>query len=160
MSILGIAMAVLGVLVGAAVAVVATVILGLRFRSRTVRKLVSTLNRRVINPRNLVTAGTTASPWSVVRHRGRVSGREFSTPVEAVATDGGFVVALPYGPESDWVRNVVAASNAVLVTGGAEHQLDAIEIVPIASTPFANTDRFGMWLFGVRWAVLLRPVGG
>lgn len=145
------------VVIGAALAIVATVILGLRFRSRPVRRMMSIVNRRFINPRTLETAGTAESPWAVVKHRGRISGRQFSTPVQAVEGLGGYVIALPYGPEAQWVRNVQAASHAVLVTRGVDHEIGAIDIVDLSTTPLGATSRIDMWLFGVRSAAVLRP---
>lgn len=51
-------------------------------------------------------------------HRGRKSGREFRTPINAFAVKGGFVVALTYGDRTDWVRNVLAAGECDLITRG------------------------------------------
>lgn len=50
-----------------------------------------------------------APGWAVVVHRGRKSGRIFRTPLWAFRRGNGFIIALTYGPETDWVRNVVAA---------------------------------------------------
>ncbi|HYZ66874.1 MAG TPA: nitroreductase family deazaflavin-dependent oxidoreductase [Mycobacterium sp.] len=50
-----------------------------------------------------------APGWAVVIHRGRKSGRTFRTPLWAFRRQGGFVIALTYGPSADWVRNVMAA---------------------------------------------------
>jgi deazaflavin-dependent oxidoreductase (nitroreductase family) len=52
----------------------------------------------------------------VVTHRGRHSGRRYRTPVNVFARPGGYVFALTYGPETDWVRNVQAAGTCELVT--------------------------------------------
>ncbi|MGE2716137.1 nitroreductase family deazaflavin-dependent oxidoreductase [Mycolicibacterium litorale] len=60
------------------------------------------------------------APWlpgfGMVVHRGRRSGREFRTPVNLFARRDGFVFALTYGSDADWVRNVVAAGECELVT--------------------------------------------
>lgn len=56
--------------------------------------------------------------FGIVRHRGRRSGREYRTPVNAFRTDDGYVFALTYGPDADWVRNVVADKGCVLETRG------------------------------------------
>jgi deazaflavin-dependent oxidoreductase (nitroreductase family) len=60
------------------------------------------------------------APWmpgfGVVVHRGRRSGRPFRTPVNVFPTGTGYVVALTYGPDSDWVRNVQAAGGCDLET--------------------------------------------
>ncbi len=61
--------------------------------------------------------------WPVVRrlpgfarvvHAGRNSGREYRTPVLVFSKPGDFVMALTYGPNTDWVRNVLAAGGGAL----------------------------------------------
>jgi len=53
------------------------------------------------------------APWApglgVVIHRGRRSGRLYQTPVNVFAAKDGYVFALTYGPDTDWVKNVLAA---------------------------------------------------
>jgi deazaflavin-dependent oxidoreductase (nitroreductase family) len=67
--------------------------------------------------------------FGLVEHRGRRSGRVYRTPVNVFAKDGGFVIALTYGAESQWVRNVMAARKAVVVTAGARHPVMSPRIV-------------------------------
>ncbi|RDI46304.1 nitroreductase family deazaflavin-dependent oxidoreductase [Nocardia mexicana] len=55
-----------------------------------------------------------APGWAVVVHRGRKSGKTFRTPLWAFRRRGGYVIALTYGPQSDWVRNVLAAEGCEL----------------------------------------------
>lgn len=55
-----------------------------------------------------------APGWAVVIHQGRRSGRTFRTPLWAFRRPGGFVIALTYGADSDWVRNVIAAGGCEL----------------------------------------------
>jgi deazaflavin-dependent oxidoreductase (nitroreductase family) len=50
----------------------------------------------------------------VVVHRGRKSGRTYRTPMWVFRTSHGYVLALGYGPDTDWVRNVLAADGAEL----------------------------------------------
>jgi deazaflavin-dependent oxidoreductase (nitroreductase family) len=61
-------------------------------------------------------------PWlpgfGVVIHRGRRSGREYQTPVNVFRGDGEVRIALTYGPDSDWVKNVLAAGGCRLRTRG------------------------------------------
>jgi deazaflavin-dependent oxidoreductase (nitroreductase family) len=45
-------------------------------------------------------------PWAVILHRGRRSGRPYRTPVLAFRRDRTLIVALLYGEESDWLRNL------------------------------------------------------
>jgi deazaflavin-dependent oxidoreductase (nitroreductase family) len=56
--------------------------------------------------------------FGVVTHRGRRSGREFQTPVSVFPQDGRVVLALTYGKDSDWVKNVLAAGEADIRTRG------------------------------------------
>lgn len=50
--------------------------------------------------------------FGVISHRGRRSGRAYTTPVNVFRTAEGYAVALTYGAESDWVKNVEAADAA------------------------------------------------
>jgi deazaflavin-dependent oxidoreductase (nitroreductase family) len=59
----------------------------------------------------------------LIHHRGRRSGREFTTPVNVFRAADGYVVALTYGVESDWVKNVLAAGGCEIVTRGQRIQL-------------------------------------
>jgi deazaflavin-dependent oxidoreductase (nitroreductase family) len=54
----------------------------------------------------------------VVIHHGRRSGRVYQTPVNVFATEDGYVFALTYGPDTDWVKNVLAAGGCQLRTRG------------------------------------------
>ena len=62
------------------------------------------------------------APWTpgfgVVIHTGRRSGRTFRTPVNVFRSSGGYVIALTYGADSDWVKNVLAADGCELATRG------------------------------------------
>ena len=62
------------------------------------------------------------APWAptlaLVVHAGRTSGRRYQTPVMVFRTGDGYLIALTYGPGTDWVRNVVAAGGCELRTGG------------------------------------------
>ena len=77
-------------------------------------------------------------------HRGRRSGRPYRTPVLAFRLDDGYVVALFYGADRDWVRNVLAAGACTLQQGGRRveltnpHLLDVSEgmaLVPAVMRP-------------------------
>lgn len=62
------------------------------------------------------------APWmpgfGVVVHRGRRSGRRYRTPVNVFPAKDGYLFALTYGPDTDWVKNVLAASGCELQTRG------------------------------------------
>ena len=77
-------------------------------------------NRNVYNPLAMTVAGLRHSPYSVVRHIGRKSGRPYETPVIAHAVGDGFIIALPYGDDVDWCRNILAAGACTITRGGGE----------------------------------------
>ena len=56
--------------------------------------------------------------FAVIEHRGRRSGAEYSTPVNAWSSGNELVVALTYGDDVDWLKNVDAAGEARLVIKG------------------------------------------
>ncbi|WP_433561414.1 nitroreductase family deazaflavin-dependent oxidoreductase [Nocardia sp. CA-151230] len=49
--------------------------------------------------------------FAVIEHRGRRSGRAYSTPVNAFRFDGSLYVVMGHG-RTDWIRNVLAAGEA------------------------------------------------
>jgi deazaflavin-dependent oxidoreductase (nitroreductase family) len=56
-------------------------------------------------------------PWAVILHRGRRSGRHYRTPLFAFRRDRTLVIALLYGQESDWLRNLRAGGGQVIRAG-------------------------------------------
>jgi deazaflavin-dependent oxidoreductase (nitroreductase family) len=73
---------------------------------------------RVVTNRVLGPLARQAPGFGKIVHRGRRSGREYRTPVNVFATPDGYVVALTYGAQTDWVRNVLAAGGCSLETRG------------------------------------------
>jgi len=74
-------------------------------------------NRRVTNRLTLGLAPRLPG-FGVVVHTGHRSGRQYRTPVNVFARPDGFVVALTYGADSQWVRNVLANGGCTLETRG------------------------------------------
>lgn len=91
-------------------------------------RAVARFNRHVTN-RVLGTVALRMPGFGMVVHRGRKSGRTYRTPVNLFAVDGGYLIALTYGRESDWVRNVLAAGGCDVVVRGRELHLTDPEIV-------------------------------
>ena len=56
-------------------------------------------------------------PWAVILHRGRRSGRQYRTPLFAFRRGRTLVIALFYGEESDWLRNLRAGGGHVIRAG-------------------------------------------
>jgi len=87
---------------------------------------------RAMRPLALRSAGKEGSGTSVVGHVGRRSGRTYQTPVIAARHDDSFLIALPYGQRTDWLKNILAAGSAAIVTNGHTYEVDRPEVIPMA----------------------------
>ena len=83
---------------------------------------VARVNRRVTN-KILGPMARYMPGFGVIGHTGRKSQRLYHTPVCVFRRSGGYVVALTYGPDTDWVRNVKASGSCTLETRGRTYQL-------------------------------------
>jgi deazaflavin-dependent oxidoreductase (nitroreductase family) len=63
--------------------------------------------------------------FGAVYHKGRKSGREYRTPVKVFRRNDHFILSLPYGSQSDWVKNVVAAGGCEIKTRGRRYPVVA-----------------------------------
>lgn len=133
-------------------------LVALRTKSPGMISVVRRVNRAVFNPAQLRTAGTPGAGAALIHHRGRTTGRHYQTPVGAVPTDGGFVIALPYGTQADWLRNVLAAGEATIEHEGRRRRVVEPEVVAVddAAEIFAATDRRVFRIFGVTECLRVR----
>jgi deazaflavin-dependent oxidoreductase (nitroreductase family) len=83
---------------------------------------IARFNRRFTNKLTLRVAGYLPG-FAIVNHLGRRSGRAYRTPVNAFRTDDGYIIALTYGAQSDWVKNVLAEGSCELQTRGRRVRL-------------------------------------
>jgi deazaflavin-dependent oxidoreductase (nitroreductase family) len=67
--------------------------------------------------------------FGILTYVGRKSGRFHRTPVNVFRAPEGFFIALTYGRNSEWVKNVVAAGGCQLETRRVLYQLSAPTIV-------------------------------
>src|SRR5947208_3005513 len=67
--------------------------------------------------------------FGIVVHVGRRSGTARRTPVNVFRHGEDYVIALTYGPDSQWVRNVLAAGELDVEIRGRRIHLVAPEIV-------------------------------
>jgi len=92
------------------------------------RRSIARFNRRVTNVFTLRLAGR-APGFGIVTHRGRRSGKLYRTPVNVFPRRDGYVIALTYGLDSDWVKNVLAAGECDLRTRGRNLHLTNPRVV-------------------------------
>jgi deazaflavin-dependent oxidoreductase (nitroreductase family) len=100
-------------------------------------------NRRVTN-HVLGPLARHVPPLAIVRHTGRSSGRVYETPVLAFPQNGRIAIALTYGPDTDWIANVMAHGGAAIIRRNRERRFveptirrdpDALELMPMLIRP-------------------------
>ena len=150
---------VLGVLALVVGAIGIVFVVGMRTKSPPVLDTVRKTSR-AMKPLALRSAGGPGSGTAVVRHVGRTTGRAFETPVAVVATDDGFAIALPYGSNTDWLKNVLAGGGATIVTDGATHDVHEPELLPMSAmaSTFSPADQRVFRLFNVDQCLRVRHV--
>ena len=126
----------------AAVLAVAFVV-GMRTRSPLVLRPIVWVSKRFMNPVQMRTAGQPGAYASIIRAPGRVTGKVHDTPVGVVAVDDTFLITTPYGTDAQWLRNVLAAGEAILVTEGRTYRVDRPEMIPMRDVirHFSATDQ-------------------
>jgi deazaflavin-dependent oxidoreductase (nitroreductase family) len=149
-----------GALVLSVVTFLTLVVVGMRTKSPRVLRFVRRMNRAVSNPIQMRSAGHPGANASIIRHRGRTSGQPYETPVEAETTDDGFIIAMPYGTTTDWLKNLLAAGTATIVHEGETFEVDQPEVRPLASEIawFPAADQRTLHRFRVEHCVRVRRV--
>lgn len=87
-------------------------------------RFIAEINRRVFNKREIK-----KGKRPVITHVGRSSGKAYQTPLDAHPVDNGFIFILMYGSDSDWVKNVLAASSASLNYKGEHIELTSPRLI-------------------------------
>lgn len=135
-------------------------LIGMRHKGSIVVRMQRRINRAVLNPRQLKSAGQPGAYAGIVHHQGRVSGREYRTPVGVVPTSDGFAVALVYGSQTDWLKNVLAAGSATITYDGRTIDVDKPRVVPLATVAdvFPDSEVRSMRVVGVKECLQVRTV--
>ena len=94
-----------------------------------VQTLIRRSNKYLLNPLMLRLAGRRWWYASIVRHTGRRSGKRYSTPIVADRVGDQLLVPLPYGTQVDWVRNVLTAGEATVVSKGLTFHTVSPELI-------------------------------
>ena len=89
---------------------------------RFCKRQVAAFHRAITN-RLAIRFAARLSGFAIVTNVGRSSGRVYRTPVNVFREPDGFLIALTYGRDSGWVKNVLAAGACQLETRGVQYQL-------------------------------------
>ena len=107
-----------------AIAILATGILMMRFRKRWLAKINIAFTNRITG----LFAGWLPG-FGILTHVGRKSGKVYRTPVNVFRASNGFIIALTYSSQSEWVKNVLAAGGCELKTRGKKYHLSATKVL-------------------------------
>ena len=100
--------------------VLSALVLLVRFRKSSVAAF-----HRAFTNRFAIRFAARLPGFGIVTNVGRKSGRLYHTPVNVFRKPGGFLIALTYGRDSGWVRNVLAAGACQLETRRQAYELSA-----------------------------------
>lgn len=83
-------------------------------------------------------------PYAMIVHKGRKTGQEYRTPVTAFRSGSTIAVPLPYGANTDWAQNLLAAHRGGVERMGRLHRISNPRIVddptelPLALRPVGH----------------------
>jgi deazaflavin-dependent oxidoreductase (nitroreductase family) len=126
------------------VIIAASGVLMMRFRKRWLARINIAFTNRITS----LFAGWLPG-FGILTHVGRKSGRIYLTPVNVFRAPNGFIVALTYSSQSEWVKNVLAAGGCELRTRGKKYQLSDPRVVRDATRQ----------LFPIPVRIVLKVVG-
>jgi deazaflavin-dependent oxidoreductase (nitroreductase family) len=129
-----------------AVALVALIQVVLSAADGSRHGLVRRFNKHILNPFAMWVAAHRRTYYGVLQHVGRRSRKAYSTPVVAKLTTEGVIIPLPYGPDTDWCRNVLAAGGCTLTLNGAEYALTSPRLLaPDVAEPLVPAVNAQIW---------------
>ena len=117
-------------------------------------RVVALFNRVVTN--NLARPVARRLPsFAVIVHTGRSSGRTYRTPVNCWIDNESAIIALTYGPETDWLKNLTRAGGGMVEHRGARYEVgepvmigpEGMERMPAPVRPILKlikVDRFAL----------------
>jgi deazaflavin-dependent oxidoreductase (nitroreductase family) len=96
-------------------------------------KRIRSFNKYITNPLLRTFANASRGPFAVIRHVGRRSGKPYETTIMVWQMGDEFVIALTYGPDVDWYRNLVAAGPGTLLWHGKSYAIEKPEPIDVTT---------------------------
>ena len=128
-------------------------------------KIVMRPMTKMLNPLIVKLAGLSALRHGrTIRHVGRRSGRTYTTPVSARRTGDMIVIALTFGNQSDWSRNVRSAGGASVRIEGEDYDvtrpqfMSLQEAKPLMQATFSPVNRAAFRMLGIKQVMTLSVV--
>ncbi len=113
---------------------------------------IRSFNKHILNRLTRKFANSSRGPFAVIRHVGRRSGKPYETTIMVEPAGDSFMIALTYGPEVDWYRNLMAAGHATLLWHGKVYALAKPEPMTIqaALSAFPQPQKSILRLLGTK----------
>jgi deazaflavin-dependent oxidoreductase (nitroreductase family) len=128
-------------------------------------KIVMRPMTKMLNPLIIKLAGRRHFHMAAqIRHVGRRSGRTYTTPVSARRSGDLVVIALTFGNQSDWSRNVRSAGGGTIRIDGEDYHVTQPQVMsrqeakPLVQAAFSPTNRAGFRMLGIKQVMILRVV--
>ena len=126
-------------------------------------KIVMRPMTKILNPLIVKLAGRRYFHMAAqIRHVGRRSGRTYTTPVSARRSGDMIVIALTFGNQSDWSRNVRSAGGGTIRIEGEDYNVTKPQIMsrqeakPLVQAAFSPMNRAGFRMLGIKQVMILR----
>lgn len=96
--------------------------------------------------------------YGILEHRGRTSGRVYRTPVVVRGAGDAFLIPIPFGEATQWAKNVLAAGEATIVSGGRKVGATEPRVIDRseAQPAFNRVERWAMRRAGIDRFMWLR----
>jgi deazaflavin-dependent oxidoreductase (nitroreductase family) len=108
-------------------------------------------NKHLLNKLTIHIARSARGPFAIIIHVGWRSGKTYETPIIVQRAGDGFVLALTYGWDVDWVKNVMAAGRCTIILHRQVYSLHKIEPLDRAAAlpAFPWLERLVLRLIGI-----------
>jgi deazaflavin-dependent oxidoreductase (nitroreductase family) len=115
------------------------------------------INKHVTNKLLIHIAGKRFGHFAVLGHTGRKSGKLYRIPIIAEPFQNGFVIALTYGKNVDWYKNVAAKGGCSLRWKSKDFQLVHPVFIDreIGLMAFPAPFRSGLRIMGIQYFLKL-----
>ena len=119
------------------------------------------INKYFTNKVMIHICGKSFGHFAILSHTGRKSGKLYRIPVIAEPVSGGFVIALTYGKEVDWYKNVAAKGGCSIHWKNNDYQLVHPEFIDkeVALMAFPNVIRSALRKVGIEYYLKLEAQG-
>ena len=115
------------------------------------------INKNFINKILIHISGKRFGHFAVLTHIGRKSGKLYRIPIIAEPIENGFVIALTYGRNVDWAKNVLAKGTCSLLWKNIEYSLCNPEFIDkeVGLSAFPSLFRTGLRKMDIKYYLKL-----